>query len=140
MNKKPPRKNNPSSDTNPQNQLNIQNNIFMENELNAMGKLPEPLAQRAMSLLEKTTEHRMRVDKEIIELEKQEQKHRANDMRWFYALQGLGAITAFIFIVGSLVIFAYLALNDKPNAWLSLIPAIITSVVKLGNIKNHRKS
>ncbi|WP_269149283.1 hypothetical protein [Helicobacter apodemus] len=44
MNKKPVRKNNLPNDTNPQNQLNIQNNIFMENELNAIGKLPEPLA------------------------------------------------------------------------------------------------
>ena len=140
MNKKPPRKNNPPSDTNLQNQFNIQNNIFMENELNAIGKLSEPIAQRAMSLLEKTAEHKMQMDKEIIELEKQEQKHRTSGMLWFYALQGLGAIAAFIFIIGSLVIFAYLALNDKPNAWLSLIPAIITSLVKLGNIKNHRKS
>ena len=140
MNKKPVRKNNLPNDTNPQNQLNIQNNIFMENELNAIGKLPEPLAQRAMNLLEKTAEHKMQIDKEILELERQEQKNRLSDMRWFYSLQGLGAITAAIFILGSLGIFAYLVINDKPNAWLSLIPAIITSVVKLGNIKNHRKS
>lgn len=33
----------------------------------------------------------------------------------------------------------YLLLNDKQGAWLSLIPAVITSVVKLGNIKNHTK-
>lgn len=140
MNKKPVRKNNPPNDTNPQNQLNIQNNIFMENELNAIGKLPEALAQRAMNLLEKTAEHTMQMDKEIIELEKQEQKNRVSSMRWFYSLQGLGAITAVIVIVGSLGFGAYLAINDKPNAWLSLIPAIITSIVKLGSIKNHRKS
>lgn len=140
MNKKPVRKNNPPNDTNPGNQLNIQNNIFMENELNAISKLPEHLAQRAMNLLEKTAEHKMQIDREILELERQEQKNRVSDRRWFYSLQGLGAITAVIVIVGSLGFGAYLAINDKPNAWLSLIPAIITSVVKLGNIKNHRKS
>ncbi|MDE5592194.1 MAG: hypothetical protein K2I63_04505 [Helicobacter sp.] len=110
----------------------------MENELNAIAKLPEPLAERAMNLLEKTSEHKKQMDKEIIELEKQEQKNRTSNNRWFYALQGLGAIAAFIFIVGSLGIFAYLVIQDKPNAWLSLLPAIITSLIKLGNIKNHR--
>lgn len=107
----------------------------MENELNAIGKLPEPLANRAFALLEKTAEHKMQMDKEIIELEKQEQKNRVSDSRWFYRLQGLGAVTAFIFIVGSLGIFAYLVIQDKPNAWLSLLPAIITSITKLGKIK-----
>ncbi|WP_161594704.1 hypothetical protein [Helicobacter sp. MIT 11-5569] len=53
-------------------------------------------------------------------------------------MQGLGALGAFIFIVGSLVIFAYLVIEDKPNAWLSLLPAIIASLVKLGNIKNRK--
>ena len=139
MNKKSLRKNDSLDNTNPQNQLNIQNNIFMENELNAIGRLPEPLAQRAMDLLEKTSEHKMQIDKEIIQLEKQEQKNRKNIMHWFYGLQSLGAITALIVIIGSLAIFAYLILNDKPNSWLSLIPAIITSVGKLNNIKNHRK-
>ncbi|MGX2971664.1 hypothetical protein [Helicobacter sp. T3_23-1059] len=42
------------------------------------------------------------------------------------------------FIVGSLLLFAYLALQDKSLAWVSIIPAIIASLVKLGNIKNHR--
>lgn len=107
----------------------------MENELNAIGKLPEPLANRAFALLEKTAEHKMQIDKEIIELEKQEQKNRVSDNRWFYCLQGLGAVTAFIFIVGSLGIFAYLVIQDKPNAWLSLLPVIITSITKLGKIK-----
>lgn len=51
-------------------------------------------------------------------------------MRWFYALQGLGALSAFIFIVGSLGIFAYLVVQDSPNAWLSLIPAIIISLAR----------
>lgn len=141
MNKKPTKRNNssqPNSIT-PQNQLNIQNNIFMGNELDAIGKLPEPLAHRAMNLLEKTAEHKMQMDKEIIELEKKEQKDRGSNMRWFYVLQGLGACAAFIFIVGSLLIFTYLVIQDRPNAWLSLIPAIITSLVKLGNIKNHKK-
>lgn len=141
MNKKPTKQDSPPrqpSKTKPQNQLNIQNNIFMGNELDALSKLPEPLAHRAMNLLEKTTEHKMQMDKEIIELEKDEQRDRGSNMRWFYALQGLGALSAFIFIVGSLGIFAYLVAQDKPNAWLSLIPAIITSLVKLGNIKNHK--
>lgn len=111
----------------------------MENELNAIGKLPESLAQRAMDLLEKTAEHKMQIDKGILELEKQEQKNRKSSMNWFYGLQGLGAITASIVILGSLGIFTYLLLNDKQEAWLSLIPAVITSVVKLGNIKNHTK-
>lgn len=55
----------------------------MENELNAIGKLPEPLAQRAMNLLEKTAEYKMQIDREILELERQEQKNRVSDMRWF---------------------------------------------------------
>ena len=83
-----------------------------------------------MNLLEKTAEHKMQIDKEILDLERHEQKNRVSNMRWFYSLQGLGAITAAIFILGSLGIFAYLVINDKPNAWLSLIPAIITSIVK----------
>ncbi|TLD87291.1 hypothetical protein [Helicobacter sp. MIT 05-5294] len=58
-----------------------------------------------------------------------------SDSRWFYRLQGLGAVTATIFIVGSLGIFAYLVIQDKPNAWLSLLPTIITSIAKLGKIK-----
>lgn len=115
MNKKPTKRNE-VSDRNPHNQLNIQNNIFMGNELDAMGRLPEPLADRAMSLFEKTTEHKMQMDKEIIELEKAEQKDRRSNMHWFYSLQGLGALSAFIFIVGSLIIFAYLVVQDKPNA------------------------
>ena len=87
MNKKPARKDNHSNNPNPQNQLNIQNNVFMENELNAIAKLPEPLAEWAMTLLEKTSEHKMQVDKEILELERQEQKNRTSSMRWFYGLQ-----------------------------------------------------
>lgn len=62
MNKKPTKQDSPPkqpSKTKPQNQLNIQNNIFMGNELDALSKLPEPLAHRAMNLLEKTTEHKM---------------------------------------------------------------------------------
>lgn len=55
----------------------------MENELNAIGKLPEPLAQRTMNLLEKTAEYKMQIDREILELERQEQKNRVSDMRWF---------------------------------------------------------
>lgn len=63
-------------------------------------------------------------------------------MRWFYGLQSLGAITAVIVILGSLGfgVYVYLATNNV-NAWLSFacfIPAFITSVVKLGNIKNHK--
>ncbi len=79
MNKKPTKRNE-VSDRKPHNQLNIQNNIFMGNELDAMGRLPEPLADRAMSLFEKTTEHKMQMDKEIIELEKAEQKDRRSNM------------------------------------------------------------
>ena len=139
MNKKPFKKNTSSDNTNPQNQLNIQNNIFMENELNAIGKLSVPLAKRAMDLLEKAAEHKMQIDKEILELERQEQKNRKSSMNWFYGLQSLGAITALIVILGSLGIFTYLLINDRQEAWLSLIPAIITSVAKLGNIKNHKK-
>lgn len=61
-------------------------------------------------------------------------------MRWFYALQWLGVLSAFIFIVRSLGIFAYLVVQDKPNAWLSLIPAIITSLAKQSFIlKNTTK-
>ncbi len=48
----------------------IQNNIFIENELNAISKMPDSLAQRAFDLVEKTAEHRMQIDKEIIELER----------------------------------------------------------------------
>lgn len=109
----------------------------MGNEIDAIGRLAEPLAHRAMNLLEKATEHKMQMDKEIIELEKTEQKDRGSNMRWFYILQGFGALGAFIFIVGSLLLFAYLTLQNKPLAWVSIIPAIIASLVKLGNIKNH---
>lgn len=59
-------------------------------------------------------------------------------MRWFYILQGFGALGAFIFIVGGVLLFAYLALQNKPLAWLSIIPAIIASLVKLSSINNHK--
>lgn len=141
MNKKPTNKNQPNN-INPQNQLNIQNNIFTEHEFNAIAKLSDTapsLAQRAMNLLEKTAEHTMQVDKEIIELERQEQKHRASGMHWYYGSQILGVITALIFVAGIVAIFAYLAINDKPNAWLSLILVIpfVIKVLKLGIIKKH---
>lgn len=71
-----------------------------------------------MDLLEKTIEHKMQIDNEIIALERQEQKNRASDMRWFYSLQALGAIAAFIFIIGSLAIFVFLIVGDKHYAWL----------------------
>lgn len=48
---------------------NFTQNILIENELNAIGKLPYDLANRAMILLEKTTEHKMEIDNKIIDLE-----------------------------------------------------------------------
>lgn len=128
-------------DTKPQNHINIQNNVIMSNELDAIGRLPEPLAHRAMNLLEKATEHKMQMDKEIIELEKTEQKHRESNSRLSYILQGFGVLTSFVFIVGSLILFAYLVLQDKPLAWLSIIPAIAPIIISAFAIfSNSKKS
>lgn len=46
-------------------------NILIENELNAIGKLPPDLADRAMALLEKSANARIENDKAMIDLEKQ---------------------------------------------------------------------
>lgn len=112
----------------------------MGNE-DAIGRLPEPLAHRAMNLLEKATEHKMQMDKEIIELEKTEQKDRESNSRLSYILQGFGVLTSFVFIVGSLILFAYLVLQDKPLAWLSIIPAIAPIIISAFAIfSNSKKS
>jgi len=127
-----------TSNPNAQQQLNIQQNVFMENEINAICKLPEPLAERAMILLEKNVEYQRHISEEIIELERQEQKNRQSDMKSFYVLQGLGAISAFLVIMVCIGLFVYLVLNDKPYPWIPAIPAIITAVVKLGGIKKYK--
>ena len=128
--------------TKPQNHINIQNNIVMSNELDAIGRLPKPLADRAMNLLEKTTEHKMQTDREVIEIEKKEQKNRENYMYKFYTLQSLGVLISSICILGSMGLFAYLAMQDKPNAWVLILPTlspiIVAAFVALSNIKNHK--
>lgn len=60
MNKNPTKRNHSQSNAKSQNQLNIQNNIFMGNEIDTIGRLPEPLVHRAMNLLEKAIEHKMK--------------------------------------------------------------------------------
>lgn len=59
-------------------------------------------------------------------------------MRWFYILQGFGALGAFIFIVGGGYYLPILPCKINLLLWLSIIPAIIASLVKLSSIKNHK--
>ncbi|PAF41133.1 hypothetical protein BJI48_09010 [Helicobacter sp. 11S02596-1] len=115
----------------------------MENELNTIGKLPSDLANRAMVLLEKTTDHKMNIDHKIIALEENNQKMTQYDMRKFYFWSGFGIVCAYALIFSSIGVCIFLAYNDKPlTAIVSIIPGVltaITEIIKALKFKNHKK-
>ncbi|RDU51717.1 hypothetical protein CQA49_08110 [Helicobacter sp. MIT 00-7814] len=93
--------------------FNAQFNILIENELNAISKLNPRLANRAMKLLEDSLEHRKQCDKEIIELEKTNQKMQELETRKYYFWTGFGVFGFFFVFVLALCLGAFLAYFDK---------------------------
>lgn len=53
----------------PSQTFNTQLNFLMENELNAIGKLPKDLADRIVTMLEKSLEYKKDNDNKILDLE-----------------------------------------------------------------------
>lgn len=88
-------------------------NILIENELNAIGKLPPDLADRAMTLLEKSANARIENDKAIIDLEKQNIELQELDTKKYYTWSGFGMLGFFAVSILSLVGGVFLAYFDK---------------------------
>lgn len=87
--------------------------ILIENELNAIGKLPPDLADRAMSLLENSANARIENDKAIIALEKQNLDLQELDTKKYYTWSALGMLGFFSVSVVSLLGGVFLAYFDK---------------------------
>lgn len=71
-------------------------NVLIENELNAIGKLPPNLADRAMGLLEKSLEHKKQTDQSIIELERLNLCIEETNTRKYHFWSGLGVVCYFV--------------------------------------------
>lgn len=111
---------------------NFTQNILIENELNAIGKLPYDLANRAMILLEKTTEHKMEIDNKIIDLEQGNQQITKDEMNEFYFWSGFGVVCTYLIIFCSIFACIFLAYNDQTmTAIIGIIPGILTSATQL---------
>lgn len=111
---------------------NFTQNILIENELNAIGKLPYDLANRAMILLEKTTEHKMEIDNKIIDLEQGNQQITKDEMNKFYFWSGFGVVCTYLIIFCSIFACIFLAYNDQTmTAIIGIIPGILTSATQL---------
>ena len=119
--------------------LNANFNILIENELNAIGKLPPDLADRAMSLLEESMRHKMRCDDEINALEKQNLALKELDIRKYYNWSAFGMVGFFLFATIALIGGIVLAYYDKPTesyiafgiAGASFMPRFVTEIRKL---------
>lgn len=118
--------------------FNTQLNFLMENELNAIGKLPPDLADRAMKILEKSLEDRKDTDNKILELERQNLNIKEKDVKAYHFWNGFGMVS----FVGITCVFAgagiYLITNKYDVAGyfsfavgvLTLLPRIIDSFKK----------
>lgn len=95
--------------------LNANFNILIENELNAIGKLPPDLAERAMSLLEESMHHKMRCDDEIVAVEKQNLALKELEIRKYYNWSAFGMVCFFLFSIIALIGGVVLAYYDKPT-------------------------
>lgn len=116
--------------------IKAQFNVLMPNELNAIGNLPEPLADRAMSILEKSLEYRKDNDDKVIELEKVNLNIKAKDLKATHFLNALGIISFICIVLVSLALGVFLMKEDMQTASyfsfsvaiLALFPRIIESI------------
>ena len=106
-------------------------NILIENELNAIGKLPPDLADRACPCLSKANA-KIENDKAIIQLEKQNLDLQELDTRKYYAWSAFGMIGFFAISILSLIGGIFLAYFDKTTeSYIAFAIAVINIAPKL---------
>ena len=118
--------------------IKAQLNVLVPNELNAIANLPEPLADRAMSILEKSLEYRRENDKSIIELESKNLQIKESDIKTTHLLNAFGMVSFLVMVLTSLFVGVFLMQKDMPTASyfsfsigiLALFPRIIDSIRK----------
>ena len=119
-------------------QLSANFNILIENELNAIGKLPPDLANRAMDLLQESTHHRMQCDDKIIALEEKNLDLQELDTRKYYNYSLFGIIFFFLVSIIGIIGGVFLAYYDKSTeSYIAFAIAFINLTPKL--IKTLRK-
>lgn len=108
------------------------NAILIENELNAIGKLPSDLADRAMTLLEHSTKAKIENDKAIVDLEKKNLDLQELDTDKYYFWSGFGMLGFFAVSVFALVGGVILAYFDKTTeSYVAFTIALINLAPKL---------
>lgn len=118
--------------------FNTQLNFLMENELNAIGKLPPDLADRAMKILEKSLEYRKDTDDKILNLEQQNLNIRKKDMKAYRFWNGFGMVSFLVITCVFAGAGVYLITSGYNTAGyfvfafeaLTLLPKIIDSFKK----------
>lgn len=118
--------------------IKAQLNVLMPNELNAIANMPEPLADRAMTILEKSLEYRKENDDKIIELEKKNLQIKERDIIGTHLLNALGMISFLSMVLISLFVGIDLTKESLETAAyfsfsigiLALFPRIIDSIRK----------
>ncbi|EJN3952352.1 hypothetical protein NP622_000458 [Campylobacter jejuni] len=127
---------------NPSQTFNTQLNFLMENELNAIGKLPKDLADRIVTMLEKSLEYKKDNDNKILDLENKNIEIRKKDIKSYHFWNGFGMVSFLLITITSICVGLYLILNGhNEGAYFAFILGALTLLPKIiDSIKNKPKN
>ncbi|HEG0354483.1 TPA: hypothetical protein SB347_000485 [Campylobacter coli] len=127
---------------NPSQTFNTQLNFLMENELNAIGKLPKDLADRIVTMLEKSLEYKKDNDNKILDLENKNIEIRKKDIKSYHFWNGFGMVSFLLITITSICVGLYLILNGhNKGAYFAFILGALTLLPKIiDSIKNKPKN
>ncbi|WP_279177014.1 hypothetical protein [Campylobacter insulaenigrae] len=122
--------------------FNTQFNFLMENELNAIAKLPSDLADRTMTMLEKSLEYKKDNDNKILDLENKNLEIRREDIKSYHLWNGFGMVSFLLITIASISVGLYLILNGhNDGAYFSFILGVLALLPKVfDSIKNKPKN
>ncbi|EJG3304318.1 hypothetical protein M9128_001280 [Campylobacter coli] len=124
---------------NPSQTFNTQLNFLMENELNAIGKLPKDLADRIMTMLEKSLEYKKDNDNKILDLENKNIEIRKKDIKSYHFWNGFGMVSFLLITITSICAGLYLILNGhNEGAYFAFILGALTLLPKIIDSKKNK--
>ncbi|HDZ5094495.1 TPA: MnhB domain-containing protein [Campylobacter jejuni] len=122
--------------------FNTQLNFLMENELNAIGKLPKDLADRIVTMLEKSLEYKKDNDNKILDLENKNIEIRKKDIKSYHFWNGFGMVSFLLITIISIGVGLYLILNGhNEGGYFAFILGVLALSPKIiDSIKNKPKN
>ncbi|HDZ4931866.1 TPA: MnhB domain-containing protein [Campylobacter jejuni] len=126
----------------PSQTFNTQLNFLMENELNAIGKLPKDLADRIVTMLEKSLEYKKDNDNKILDLENKNIEIRKKDIKSYHLWNGFGMVSFLLITIISIGVGLYLILNGhNEGGYFAFILGVLALSPKIiDSIKNKPKN